>query len=115
MRSQLSQLGRVGNLVPWIDGEILVGAELGGVDEQGGASPRGKFPRAVYQRQVPLVEGPHGRYQADGIAGLTPSADTGAEVRYRPNDIDAGLMGTTRESSLSDHSTFFVGALTPKH
>ena len=95
------QLGGVGGFFPRIDGEILVGAELFGIDEQGHTGARRPVQRLADQRQVPFMQGPHGRHQADRMTVTAPPADMGAQVRHRADDFKR-------------HRYFFFSGLTPK-
>ena len=87
------QHGRVGLFRAGVDRQVLVGAELGGVDEQGHAGAGGEGPGPAHKGQVALVQGAHGGNQADALAGAAPPADASAQVGDRANDVQVAIGG----------------------
>ncbi len=81
----------VGRLVARIGVEILVGPELGGIDEQADHHPVGRRAGRRHQRAMALVQRPHGRHQGDALAGGAPSGDLGAQLGHRAHHRDGAV------------------------
>ena len=60
-------------------GQILGGAELGGVHEDGDHCPAAAGGALAYEGRVALVEEPHGGHEADALAAFPEGPDGGSE------------------------------------
>ena len=73
---------RIAFLVARVGREVLVGAELRRVDEEAGDDKVVFGPGRTEEREMALVEGAHGGYEANGsVAWLRP------QVPDRPGDL----------------------------
>ncbi len=62
-----------------IAGEVLVGAELGRVDENAGDGARGLLAGAFDQMDVATVQVPHGGHESHSFSRLPPGGDLSAQ------------------------------------
>src|SRR5262249_20770393 len=81
---------RVALLVARVGRDVLVRGKLGRIDEEACNDPVVVLPRRAEERQVPLVEGPHRRDQAD-----LSSVGLRAEVRDRADDLHAWVASAS--------------------
>ena len=85
----------IGGLVPGIGGEILIGAELRGVDEEADDHPVVCLSRGRHERPMALVQGTHGRHQGDGLPGLAPVGHPRAQGRHAADRGECELSART--------------------
>ncbi len=81
-----TQLVEVTLLIARVGSEILVGSELCRVDEDAGRRNVTPVERALHQADMSLVQGAHGRNQADRAAGLTEGGNGATQVGHRADD-----------------------------
>jgi hypothetical protein len=86
LRSGRGELVEVARLVARVAGEVLGRRELARVDEDRDQHPVGALKRPADQREVPLVQGSHGRDEPDLEPGPLPYADPGPQLGQRPDD-----------------------------
>ena len=72
---------RVPSLLPRIGSKVLMGGELGRVDEDTGDDPVRALSGLPNQRQMPCVQGTHGRHKADGESLPSPGAQGFTQCR----------------------------------
>ncbi len=96
-----AQLLDILGLVARIAGEVLVRTELGRVDEDADHDTLAGVESALDQRQMPAVQGAHGRHQSDPIAGRAPGGDPGAQIGGRPQDRQGGVGNLLCHVSIS--------------
>jgi hypothetical protein len=94
---------RVTRLVPRVNGEVLLAAELGRVDEQRHHNRRALLARAFEQGEVTLVQGAHRRHETDGRRGVAQRVAQPGDRAQRLHakapsaSIDAAACPTARE------------------
>ena len=81
----------VARLAAGIGLEILVRAELRGVDEDADHDAVGMQARQLHQRQVALVQRAHGRRKAHTLSRRAPGAHLGAQRLDGPDDGEGRL------------------------
>ena len=74
------KLCEVACFVARIAGEILVGAELGGVHENRDDDAVGGGEGLAHQRQVPHMKSAHGRHEGNGPPLFPPCRNLGPEL-----------------------------------
>src|SRR5208283_1393976 len=80
--------GAIGLQAPWIEGVVLVGSELGGVDEDADGYKAHRLMRRTDQRSVAQVQGAHGGHQSNGVAAVVAfPARPRAEILDRTKDF----------------------------
>ena len=85
--AELLEPRQISRLVPRVAFEILARSELGRIDENRHHQAPGDLPPVAHQRQMPLVQGTHGRHQGDLRPAATPAADDPAQCRRLPHDL----------------------------
>jgi hypothetical protein len=84
----LSQHRKIGCEGAGIGGKILSRRELRGVDENRHHDPVGAAAGTPHQRQMPRVQGAHGRHQRNRRTGVTPARHAAAQCRDSSCHLD---------------------------
>ena len=74
------QQPRILRVVGGIAGEVLARTELGRIDEQAGHHAPAAAPGGTHQRQVAVMDRPHGGHQRHGFAGAAPLGDPALQL-----------------------------------
>ena len=72
--------GGIALVIARIRGQILIGAELGGVDEKADHKTLGKAAALVHERLVTGMVIAHGGHKGDVFAGRVPGAALGRQI-----------------------------------
>jgi len=93
--SHVGERAEIGAGASRIAGKILMRRKLCGVDEDRDDDARCTPLRSPHQREVTGMEGAHGRYQRNALAGRSPPTDGAAQCRHRTHDSN-GHLGKVR-------------------